>query len=221
MSQAQAPDGARDAELRVEDLRATPRFALLLRSAKLIGTDVEHLCIVRDVSQSGCKLRLFTPIGEDDQLALEVSTGERLPVELIWERDGEAGFRFREPIDVTHFVAESGPYPKRPIRVRVDHPARLSLSGQVVPVTLQNLSRQGAGIETDMHLAIGQKMLVEAEGLPTFEATVCWRQHPQYGLVFGQLMSLSELAERSYRLQRHAAEATARSETRAKAHDRA
>lgn len=184
-----------------EDAREKPRFALLLRSAKLVGERGEHLCIVRDVSETGVRLRLFAPLDGEKDLRLEIQTGQQIPVFCVWERDGEAGFRFGEPIDLVQFISEEGPYPKRSVRVKLDHPAMLHYGGVSMPARICNLSREGAGIETEAKLAIRQNLRIESDFLPTFEAIVCWRRHPEYGLALNQVMSLSELAERTHALQ--------------------
>lgn len=185
----------------LDDRRSQPRYALLLRSAKLISLRGEYLCIVRDVSETGLKLRLFHPLPGDEHLALELVTGERFAVDLVWQENGEAGFRFPRGIDVAHFIAEAGPFPKRPVRIRVNHAVTLEFAGADVPAVLQDLSRQGARIQTDAKLAIGQKMRISGAELPEFEATVCWRREPCYGLVFRQLMRLEDLALRAFRMQ--------------------
>lgn len=184
-----------------EDLRATPRFALLLRAAKLVGPQGEYLCIVRDVSETGAKLRLFHSLAGIDGLALEAVTGERIPLDLVWEHEGEAGFRFIRPIDVQRFIAEASPFPKRPIRIAIDQPALITVAGETSTVRVRDLSRQGACIESERHLALGQQLRIEGGELPQFEATVCWRRQPSYGLVFRQLMGLEELAVRTFRMQ--------------------
>lgn len=189
---------------RVDDFhekRVQPRFALLLRSAKLVGPRGEFLCIVRDVSESGAKLRLFHPVVDNDNLSLEIATGERFTVEKVWEREGEAGVRFVDTIDVMRFVSEGGPFPKRPVRMRMNHAATLHYAGNSTAATICDLSRQGAKIESSERLAIGQTLRIEGDRLPEFEATVCWRRHPAYGLVFRQLMSMEELALRVYEVQ--------------------
>jgi len=195
------PDRLSESTVTPSDMRATPRFALMLRPAKLISPRGEYLCIVRDVSATGVKLRLFHSLLGVSRLALESATGERSGVDLVWESDGEAGFRFIQPIDVERFIAEAGPYPKRPIRIAVDHPARIVIGGEIDAARLRNISRQGAFIETERHLAIGQQLLIEADELPQFEAIVCWRREPGYGLVFRQIMGLEELALRAFRIQ--------------------
>lgn len=181
--------------------RVQPRFALMLRSAKLVGPSGEFLCIVRDVSESGAKLKTFHPVINDEPLALEIATGERFGIEKVWERDGEAGVRFLDSVDIMRFIAEAGPFPKRPVRIRVNHDVTLAFAGTTAPATVCDLSRQGARIETPQHLAIGQTIRISGDHLPEFEATVCWRKHPAYGLVFRQLMSMDELAQRVYRMQ--------------------
>lgn len=185
--------------------RSEPRIALLLRSAKLVGPSGEFLCIVRDVSKSGAKLRLFHPIVDGEEMFLETATGQSLPVEKVWERDNEAGVRFVGDVDVQGFVAEEGSFPKRPVRIRMSRDVSLRYGGTTVHATMQDLSRQGARIETSARLAIGQSLSLECDLLPQFDATVCWRRHPNYGLVFRQLMSLEELALRVHQLQLNSA----------------
>lgn len=195
-----AQDGAHQAN-EFSDLRRQPRFALLLRQAKLIGNGREYLCIVRDVSATGVKLKLFHPLPDGDDFLLEMTTGERFRAIRVWEQEGEAGFRFAPPIDLVRFLAEAGPFPKRPVRLRVDHPATIHSGGQDHPVMLRDVSRQGGRIETEQMLAIGQKLRLSASQLPSFDATVCWRRHPAYGLVFDQLLSLEQLAQRTSRME--------------------
>lgn len=187
-----------------EDLnekRVEPRVALLLRSAKLVGPSGEFLCIVRDVSRSGAKLRLFHPLVDSEDLVLETATGQRVAVEKVWESGNEAGIRFLDAIDISQFVAEEGPFPKRPMRINLDRSAWLRHAGATFESTIHDLSRQGAKIETHQHLAIGQVLCLEAEGLPPFDVTVRWRRHPYYGVVFHQVMSMEDFASRVHRMQ--------------------
>ncbi|MCT2397949.1 PilZ domain-containing protein [Novosphingobium mangrovi (ex Huang et al. 2023)] len=184
-----------------DDKRAQPRVALLLRSAKLVGARGEFLCIVRDVSESGVKLRLFHPLVDVEDLWLEIATGERFSIAKIWEKEGEAGFRFVDAIDVERFIAEAGPHPKRPLRIELAYPAILSCAGSTFRATICDLSQQGAKIEAPQRLALGQSFRLESDILPEFDATVRWRREPFYGLVFRQRMSMSEFAEHVRQLQ--------------------
>lgn len=187
----------------IREERTQPRFALLLRSAKLVGPSGEYLCIVRDVSESGVKLKLFHEIPADETFELEMVTGERFAIQYVWQKDNEAGFSFSNPVDILTFISENGSFPKRPIRLRMGYEVRLVIDGDEVPAIVHDLSRQGAGIETGHMLAIGQKLRIKATQLPAFDATVCWRDHPSYGLVFAQLMGLEDLAQRTYRINQN------------------
>jgi hypothetical protein len=88
------------------ELRAAPRFTLLIRAAKLIVDGREFLCILRDASATGVKIRLFTPIPEHKSLAIELGTGERHEARLVWTTGDHAGLQFLEEIDVQRLLDE-------------------------------------------------------------------------------------------------------------------
>lgn len=191
------------------DQRKAARYVLLLRTAKLVTPEAEYPCIVRDVSASGARLRLFHPLPPQDTLMIELATGERIPVECRWNRDGQFGFRFFEEIDVRRFIEETSPHPRRPLRLRMTFAAQGKAQGEVFELAVRDLSRQGARIETLHPLAIGQKLRVAAPGFPEREAAVCWRDAPAHGLVFHHAFAFEELAAIAWRLQ------TARGEPKA------
>jgi hypothetical protein len=183
------------------DLRAAPRFSLLIRSAKLVYPSGEYICIVRDVSASGVRLRLFHALPPEPAVTLELATGETFEIERVWEHEEHGGFRFSNPIDVERFIVEAGPYPKRPLRLRTDFAAKLTTDGEPFGATVRDFSREGAKIVTEQPLAIGQKVRIEAKGLPPLTAIVCWRRLPAYGLAFQQSFTFQELAKTAARLQ--------------------
>ncbi|MFL0354960.1 hypothetical protein ACI5KX_00660 [Erythrobacter sp. GH1-10] len=63
--------------------RETPRVSLLIRAAKLITSGEEFLCVVRNISAMGVKIRTLLPIPDEDNLVLETETGERHDVDLV------------------------------------------------------------------------------------------------------------------------------------------
>ena len=184
-----------------EEMRGAQRFTLLIRTAKLVSESAEFLCIIRDVSASGLRLRLFHWLPADARMALELANGEIYFIERVWERDNHAGFRFAAPINVEGFIAEVSPYPRRQPRLRVQFPAVLSAGGDASVATVRDLSPQGAGIETTRFLAIGQRIKLEGDGFPATIAKVCWRSGADYGLVFEQVFTLEGLAVLAARLQ--------------------
>ena len=189
--EAQGPGNA-DAS---DDGRMAPRVTLLLRTAKLKARDREFLCIIRDVSATGIRLRLFHPLPEGATLVLETGNGDRYPLEPVWSYGENAGFRFLERINLGRLL--KGPYekfPKRQIRLRQALNGTIALANGPVDVTFENISQQGACVKCDRHLAIDQMIVLKAGGLPPVQAKVRWRRRPHYGLIFEQTFQIEELA---------------------------
>ena len=191
------------------DQRSVPRVTLLIRAAKLISGDAEFLCVVRDASEAGISVRLFHPLPADSCLTLEMPNGDRHPLERVWEEDGKAGFRFSEPVEIGRIVEGPGRFGKRPVRVRVEIPCMLVAGDRRIRATIGNLSQQGALVSTGEHLALAQRIRIEADGLPAIAAKVRWRRDEEYGLSFEDTFQFAELAALAFDLQREAARAGA------------
>ena len=175
--------------------RAAPRFTLLIRAAKLVAPEGEFVVVIRDVSESGISLRGFHALPGGNPLALELQTGERHALEKIWDRGFEAGFRFTEAVDIVRLIAEAGRYPKRQLRLNIALPVELGFVGRRVRGEVTNISQQGARIVCDELLAIAQPMRMVSPDLPEVRARVRWRSGREYGLVFDDTFSLSQLAQ--------------------------
>lgn len=183
------------------DARGAERFTLLVRAAKLVADDREYLCVLRDVSATGVKLRLFHAVPEADTYRLELGNGERHGMQVMWRGGDHAGFRFDTPIDVPGLIDDrSNAFPKRQMRINLERPALLNSGALTFNATLHNISQSGACIECDQRLLLRQLVQVEIKGLPALYARVCWRRQPLYGLVFEQGFTLEELARHVARL---------------------
>ena len=187
-----------------QELRGAQRLTLMLRVAKVVCNDAELPCIIRDVSATGVRLRLFHALPEQARLALELANGDFYFIERVWERDSECGFRFSAPIDVPAFIAEASPYPRRPIRLRTDAPAVVSSRGAAHPARLRDLSQNGARLEIPTQLDFDQRLRIDAPGMPTIEARVRWRSHGECGVVFEQTIRLDDLARMAAALPQQA-----------------
>ncbi len=178
--------------------RAAPRFTLLIRAAKLISPQGEFVCVIRDVSETGISLRGFHALPSQEPLALEIQTGEQFAIEPVRVRGLEAGFRFTGPVEVERLVAEAGRYPKRKLRIGIAFPIELAFLGQRVAAHVINISQQGAMIRCDTRLALAQPLRIVSDFLPEVRARVRWRREgaegPEFGLVFDDTFSLSQLA---------------------------
>lgn len=176
------------------ELRGAQRLTLMLRVAKIVGEDGELPCIIRDVSMTGVRLRLFHPLAAETRLALELGNGDFYFIEKVWERDDEAGFRFAAEIDVAAFIAEASPHPRRQVRLRTYIPAVLASRGSIHDAILRDLSQNGARIEIAGALDFDQRLRLDAPGLPSIDARVRWCSHPDYGVVFEGGFRLDDFA---------------------------
>lgn len=184
------------------DNRVAQRFALMLRAAKLIADDREFLCILRDASSRGVRVRLFHDLPPHRELALELGNGERLQIEKIWRDGDHAGFRFACETDVQRLIDDStAAHPKRQLRLRIGLAALVHSGGTATPMTFHDISQQGACIDCIRHLALNELIRIEAPALPPIYAKVRWRRQPLYGLVFEHPFKLDELARMAAPLQ--------------------
>jgi len=188
-----------DAGLDAEQ-RAAPRVGLLIRPAKLVAPSGEYLCVLRDASATGVKVRCFHPLPAQP-MALELGNGDRFPVERMWEQGDHAGLRFRDPVPVEYVIRETGPYPKRPVRLRLTLPALLVSGRDVLRVLIHDLSQQGARIECSEPVALDRRFRLEINGLAPIVAKVRWRRLPAAGLVFEETYRLEDFARLAFKLQ--------------------
>ena len=174
--------------------RTATRFTPLIRTAKIRCATGEFLCVVSDISNTGVSLRLFHPLPADTALELEMPNGESLPIERAWERDGRAGFRFAENVDLHRLLQGHGKWPKRPIRLNLEMPATLAGITGRYDATIRNISLQGAQIECDARLAIEQRLSLSSACLPEIVTKVRWRDGRLYGLIFDDTFQFADLA---------------------------
>jgi len=176
------------------DSRVSPRFALLIRAAKLRCPAGEFMCVVRDASDSGVSVRLFHPLPDEDRLVLELQNGDMHELELVWTEEDRAGLKFVAPVDITRIVACPSRFSKRPVRVNLAAPATLSSLTASAAVKIHDISQQGAKITSATHFSLDQRVRLSATGLKEVNAKVRWRKDETYGLVFEDTFQFGDMA---------------------------
>jgi hypothetical protein len=189
----------------VADLRAAPRFTLLIRAAKLVSAQGEFVCVIRDVSETGVSVRLFHALPPCKEFALHMPGGAVYEISRKWQRDNEAGFAFAEAVEVERLVNEASDYPKRGLRLGLCFPVTVTMLAGSFEAVVENLSQQGARITCDWRLAIDQTVRLTTPGLGRetreVRAKVRWRRDRHYGVVFDDTFTLGEFARLAARLQ--------------------
>lgn len=190
-----------------KELRAAPRSSLMLRTAKVICQSGEYLCLVRDVSASGAGLRFFHAVPPEPRIFLELANGQIHPIERVWARESEAGYRFASEIDVEDFVAERSDHPHRAIRLRLERPVLVTVEGQDSRATLTDISRTGARIEAEQRWPLQAFVRLELDRFPIRYGHVRWREGTAHGIVFQNALPLGDLAQHLLALQPFAEQA--------------
>lgn len=187
------------------ELRAAPRFTLLIRAAKLVSAQGEFVCVIRDVSETGISVRLFHALPGCKEFALQMPAGAVYEVRQVWQRENEAGFAFAEPVTVARLINESSEYPKRGLRLNLCFPITITSFAQRYEAIVENLSQQGARITCEALLAIDQTIRIEAPSaageVREVRAKVRWRRDRSYGVVFDDTFALGDFARLAARLQ--------------------
>jgi hypothetical protein len=189
------PAGAWDEGEPALEQRNAARFTLLIRTAKLVSRSGQYLCVIRDVSSDGVKVRTFHQLPDGEDFTIELASGERQPVEKIWEDGWVYGFQFARPVPFERLLAEAPDgLRKRPVRLRLALALQLHAGGRPIDATFVDISQHGACIECAEHLAINQRLRLTSECLPELVGCVRWRRRPFYGLIFEQTFRFDELA---------------------------
>ncbi len=185
----------------VTDQRVAPRFIALIRAAKLVSDGREFICVVRDVSTAGVRLRCFHAIPYGRSMTLELQNGDRFAIERVRDEGQEASFRFLGEVAIERLLQETMHHPRRPLRLNMAIPLTLrTLAGPAAAVT-QNISQQGCRVECAMPLALAQGIIIESPHLPGIRAKVRWRHNGAVGLVFDDTFSLKDFSVHAARLQ--------------------
>jgi hypothetical protein len=185
------------------DARSAPRITLTLRTAKLVAPDCELLCVLRDVSRTGFKARLFHPLPDESRFVLDVGNDTQFTVEAVWEDDGHAGFQFAQgPVDLDALLAEHGRFPRRHLRLNLAAPVLLWFGNESRQAAVRNISQSGAMVIADAPLPVGARLVLAEPHLGEVAARVCWRRHLTHGLVFASPFRFDELASLADRLRR-------------------
>jgi len=175
--------------------RSAARYISLIRAAKLITGAGEFVCVVRDVSQTGVKIKTFHRLPADGQpMELELQNGERFGLRPVRESAGEASFAFAQPVVLERLIREHWSHPKRQFRLALTFPVRLLANGARHEAQISNLSQQGARLTTDAHLAVHQLVRIDAKDLLDIHAKVRWHREGKYGMVFEDTFALPQIA---------------------------
>jgi hypothetical protein len=183
---------------RPADRRGDERLIAMLRVAKLVEAHGrEQLIRVRNVSAGGLMAEIGHPVAVGDAVYIELSS-QNIPSTVIWIRDGTAGFKFEQNIDLGELLAGRKPrhgFRPRPPRLEVNCKANVKVDVNYYTVDVRDISLGGMKVEPIEEYCLGKKVVVVVESLRPIRGEVRWFSDRKAGIVFEQPLKFEELAE--------------------------
>ena len=164
---------------------------------KLKTGDGEMLMRARNVSAGGMMGEIGQKLAVGQKVELELSS-QKIPSTVIWIREGSAGFKFDENIDLGELLAGRKPrhgFRPRPPRLHVQCKASVRVGQTYYNCDVHDISLQGMKIEPIEEYCLGKKVVVVVESLKPINGEVRWFSERRAGIVFDKPLSFEELAE--------------------------
>jgi hypothetical protein len=183
---------------RPSERRTDERLIAMLRVAKLKDhQDREQLIRVRNVSAGGLMAEVGHPVNVDDVVNIELSS-QNIRSTVVWIREGTAGFKFDQDIDLGELLAgrkQRHGFRPRPPRLEVNCKANVKVADSYYTVEVHDISLGGMKVEPIEEYCLGKKVVVVVESLRPIRGEVRWFSDRKAGIVFDQPLKFEELAE--------------------------
>ena len=180
-----------------EGSSAAPAGAGRFDESVVIGSGRRRACTIRSISPLGATLTGELAIREGEELALELMTGQRSAALVDWVRAGEAGVRFKQPIDVLALINRkliSQPTERRSMpRVELRCGVRLKWGAAVCDATLRNISARGMQLEGDVLPVKGTYVSPQIDGLNVPPGEIMWCKDNLAGIQLMEELSWTSL----------------------------
>lgn len=154
-------------------------------------------CSIRNISALGATLCGDVHKEPGEEIAVELVTGQRPAGTIEWVRGGEAGIRFKQPVDMLALINRklvSQPSERRTMpRVELRCSLYLKWCEHLEPATLRNISAAGLQVEGDELPPRETFVGVFVEGLNVPPGEVVWRKDNLAGIELFEELSWSSI----------------------------
>lgn len=154
-------------------------------------------CLIRTISALGATLCGEVAREAGAELALELATGQRPAGTIDWVRGGEAGIRFKQPIDMLALINRkliSQPSERRAMpRIELRCSVYLKWCANLEPATLRNISARGMQIEGNGLPPRDTFISIFIEGLNVPPGEIVWRKDNLAGIELFEELNWSSI----------------------------
>lgn len=168
-----------------------------LDSGLIYGAGQPRECSIRNISTLGTTLRGDVGGTPGDNIAVELATGQRPAGTIEWVYGGEAGVRFKQPVDMLALINRklvSQPSERRAMpRVELRCCVYLKWCANLVPATLRNISANGVQLEGDDLPPRETFVSLFIDGLNVPSGEVIWRKGNLAGIELFEELNWSSI----------------------------
>ena len=154
-------------------------------------------CAVRKISSLGATLRGASGEAPGAEVAVELATGQRPAGTIDWVAGGEAGIRFKQPIDMLALLNRtliSQPGERRTMpRVELRCHVGMKWGASLAVATLRNISARGLQVEGDDLPPRDTFVSLFIDGLVVPAGEVVWRKGALAGIELMEELRWSSL----------------------------
>jgi len=177
---------------------APPADALgVLDSVALFVGGERRECAIRKISALGATVRGASGEAPGAEVAVELATGQRPAGTIDWVAGGEAGIRFKQPIDMLALLNRtliSQPGERRTMpRVELRCHVGMKWGASLAAATLRNISARGLQVEGDDLPPRDTFVSLFIDGLVVSAGEVVWRKGALAGIELMEELRWSSL----------------------------
>jgi len=183
---------------RPAERRYDERVSAMLRVGKLTDADgQEQLVKIKNLSAGGIMVIVSRSPSVGASVSVELSS-QRIPATVVWTRDGMAGLKFEQNIDLGELLAGRKPrhgFRPRPPRLKIPCKASVRVGKTYYTVDVHDLSLGGIKVQPIEEYCVGKKVIVVVESLRPIKGEVRWYSDRRAGIVFERALEFDELSE--------------------------
>ncbi|HEX6784825.1 MAG TPA: PilZ domain-containing protein [Sphingomicrobium sp.] len=183
---------------RPAERRGEERLSAMLRVGKLTGADgSEQLVKIKNLSAGGVMAILSREPKVGEEVKIELSSQD-IPATVVWTREGTAGLKFDQNVDLGELLAGRKPrhgFRPRPPRLEIPCKASVRVGKTYYTVDVHDISLGGIKVQPIEEYCVGKKVVVVVESLRPTKGEVRWYSERRAGIVFDQPLNFDELSE--------------------------
>lgn len=154
-------------------------------------------CSIRKISALGATLRGEVLRAPGDEITVELANGQRPAATIDWVSGGEAGVRFKQPIDMLALINRnliSQPTERRAMpRVELRCSLYVKWCANISPAVIRNISARGLQIEGEGLPPRDTFVSLIVDGLNVPSGEVVWRKGDLAGIELLEELSWSSI----------------------------